>query len=44
MKPDINIKSNFNGSNTRRTMKICLRQGYYKLMNVNSLTTSDENS
>ena len=29
------LQSNFNGSNTFGTMKICSRQGEFELMNVN---------
>ena len=31
------IQSNFNGSKTFGTMKICSRQGYFELMSVNHL-------
>ena len=39
----LQIQSNFNGSNTFGTLKICLRQGQFELMSVNHSARSGGN-
>ena len=39
----IEIQSNFNGSNTFGTMKICSRQGQFELVSVNHSTRTGGN-